>query len=41
MIYDGCMSDYGIIKSGDSLEIYCFGGVKCFCLFYELCLWCN
>lgn len=38
-IHDGCMSDYGTTKSGDSLEIYCFGGAKRFCLSHELCPW--
>lgn len=40
-IHDGCMNDYGATASGDSLEIYCFGGAKRFCLSGELCPWRN
>ena len=40
-IHDGCMKDYGSTASGDSLEIYCFGGAKRFCLSGELCPWRN
>lgn len=40
-IHDGCMHDYGTSASGDSLEIYCFGGAKRFCLSGELCPWRN
>lgn len=40
-IHDGCMKDYGATASGDSLEIYCFGGAKRFCLSGELCPWRN
>ena len=38
---DGCMDDYGASVSGDSLEIYCYGGAKRFCLSGELCPWRN
>ena len=40
-IHDGCMHDYGNSASGDSLEIYCYGGAKRFCLSGELCPWRN
>ena len=40
-IHDGCMNDYGTTTGGDSLEIYCFGGAKRFCLSGELCPWRN
>lgn len=40
-IHDGCMNDYGLTMAGDSLEIYCFGGAKRFCLSKELCPWRN
>lgn len=40
-IHDGCMNDYGSTSSGDSLEIYCYGGAKRFCLSGELCPWRN
>lgn len=40
-IHDGCMNDYGTTMGGDSLEIYCFGGAKRFCLSNELCPWRN
>ena len=40
-IHDGCMNDYGTTTGGDSLEIYCFGGSKRFCLSGELCPWRN
>lgn len=40
-IHDGCMDDYGTTMGGDSLEIYCFGGAKRFCLSNELCPWRN
>lgn len=40
-IHDGCMHDYGASASGDSLEIYCYGGAKRFCLSGELCPWRN
>lgn len=40
-IHDRCMNDYGGSVSGDSLEIYCYGGAKRFCLSGELCPWRN
>ena len=40
-IHDRCMNDYGASTSGDSLEIYCYGGAKRFCLSGELCPWRN
>ena len=40
-IHDGCMNDYGTSMGGGSLEIYCFGGAKRFCLSNELCPWRN
>lgn len=40
-IHDGCMNEYGTSMGGDSLEIYCFGGAKRFCLSKELCPWRN
>ena len=36
-IHAGCMNDYVSTTDGDSLEIYCFGGAKRFCLSGELC----
>ena len=40
-IHDKCMDDYGASANGDSLEIYCYGGAKRFCLSGELCPWRN
>uniref|UniRef100_A0A7M5VGH8 Uncharacterized protein n=1 Tax=Clytia hemisphaerica TaxID=252671 RepID=A0A7M5VGH8_9CNID len=38
-VHDGCLHDYGMSRSSDHLEVYCYKGAKRFCLSGELCPW--
>ena len=39
VVADECMHDGGTNASGDTLEIYCYGGTARFCLSGEECPW--